>query len=240
MSQSPDETPKRKTMPVPVAIAVLVVGFGALYASRWLIQDAAPTPEIVKTQQIARLKAETVKLFPEALKADSTSDDEGKLADFLARSSPRIANAPDASLAAILQKRLDLLKLLKASDVQACARAATSGDVDPAASPKGFVMVGDTTVATLHALRDAIDHPVERGPRTPEDRAALTRAVAASGAAPDVQALALRTSSLRTALPSQQCDAVILLYQAMLSLPPDVRSRSFLASLIYSPGAASR
>jgi hypothetical protein len=78
-------------------------------------------------------------------------------------------------------------------------------------------------------MREGIDHPAGRGARTAGDRVALVAALDRRGVAEPLRTLVLRPSSLPSALPEDQCRAGVALYEALLDLPPDIRSRTLLA-----------
>jgi hypothetical protein len=219
-------------------LVVAVVGplayFGAKAFVEWDYKDRAAHPDAdwATSQASRRIRSEMKRLLPEAFEdvpGEPRVSEAFRLADFMKANADKIGEGSSASITRVIEGRLKALRILQAKNALACAATVRTWRVDPHASPEAYLALTDSTLASLQAMREGLDHPAGRGPRTPGDRAAFTAALDRRGVTEPLRTLVVRPSAVSAAPPADQCDAGIALYDTILTLPPDIRSRTFMA-----------
>lgn len=144
---------------------------------------------------------------------------------FMLSKAASTAAAPSASLVAVANAEASLISHLQRENQQACADFAVRGlqpgtDLTPAA----ITLIGQAARARVFATREGVDSPVNRGPASDDDWAAVLAAMEARGAsAENLQAF----SNPSAANTQQQCDGGVYLYQAVASLPQEQAAKVF-------------
>lgn len=156
---------------------------------------------------------------------------------FMLSKATSTAAASAASLVAVAKAEAGLISHLQGENQQACADFAVRG-LQPGTdlSPAALSLIGQAARARVLATREGVDSPVNRGPASDDDWAAVLGAMEARGAsAENLQAF----SNPSAATTRQQCDGGVYLYQALASLPQEQAAKVFAEITVEAAKSAT-
>ena len=153
-----------------------------------------------------------------------------------------IRNAPPAALRTVMERRLELYRMLEREDVALCSRLATAQPGSMNSLPPRFASL---TSAASVALIDAAGAGSRnraipgRGQLSDADAVAWTTAIQGLDRGPEVLAVLSDPAALTNADPALQCRSGVLTYEATLALPAEASGNVAAWLLLFELGLIS-